>query len=47
MASQGIELKDLKLVFLSANLHLSSNETNYCKKTWLCYSIFQADTSCT
>lgn len=35
MASQRIELKDLKPVFLSVNLHLSSNKTNYYKKTVL------------
>lgn len=28
MASQGIELKDFKVVFLPANLHLSFNKTN-------------------
>lgn len=33
MAFQGIDLKDFKLVFLSAILHLSFNKTNYYKNT--------------
>lgn len=33
MASQGIELKNFKLVFLSENLRLSFTKTNYYKNT--------------